>query len=258
MPTLRLMLILLLALNLLAFAAIRGWLGRTAPEGEPERISNQLNPDRIRLAADAPPAAPLAIAEPPTAAPRPAAPALADVPETPAADVATLPPAPAPQPAAPQAEEALTDAPPLDCVAWTSLAEADADRLADRLHAQGIAVARSSRGEPTSWWVRIPPRGGLEGAEEQTRALRALGINDFFIVREAGPAQYAISLGVFKTEAGAHKLLEELRARGLADGGVEPRLKLSHRVQAQLSDEARRAVERGLPRLSRQRIACEP
>jgi hypothetical protein len=257
MPTLRFMLILLLALNLLTFAAIRGWLGSTAPEGEPERISNQLNPDRIRLAAETPTAAPVAMTSPPAVTPHPAAPPPDDVAETPAAEVATEPPASAPQVPAPNTQTEAV-APPLSCVAWTNLNEVDADRLADRLRAQGLAVARSSHGEPSSWWVRIPPRGGLEGAEEQTRALRALGINDSFIVREAGPAQHAISLGVFKTEAGASKLLEELRARGLADGGVEPRLKLSHRVQAQLSDAARRAVEREMPRVARQRTACEP
>jgi cell division septation protein DedD len=267
MPTLRLVLIVLLALNLLAFAAICGWLGRPAADGEPERISNQLNPDRIRLAAVSPSAALLASNEPPAMMPRlpapspapsPAASPAVDLPETPVAEIASEPPVPAPQPPAPQ-PESRTEAsvPPLSCVVWANLTEADADRLADRLHSQGITIARSSHGEPSSWWVRIPPRGGLEGAEEQSRALRALGIKDSYIVREAGPAQYAISLGVFKTEDGAKKLLEALQARGLADGGIEPRLKLSHRVQAQLNDEARRAVERALPRLNRQRTACE-
>jgi hypothetical protein len=105
MPTLRLVLIVLLALNLLAFAAICGWLGRPAADGEPERISNQLNPDRIRLAAVSPSAALLASNEPPAMMPRLPAPSPAvDLPETPVAEIASEQPAPAPQPPAPQPE----------------------------------------------------------------------------------------------------------------------------------------------------------
>ena len=44
MPATRFIVVILLLLNLLAFAAIQGWLGGSAPRGEPERLSNQLNP----------------------------------------------------------------------------------------------------------------------------------------------------------------------------------------------------------------------
>ncbi|HRG72180.1 MAG TPA: SPOR domain-containing protein, partial [Thauera aminoaromatica] len=50
MTTLRFLLILLLILNALAFAAIGGWLGGEPPAGEAGRIAAQLHPERIRLA----------------------------------------------------------------------------------------------------------------------------------------------------------------------------------------------------------------
>src|SRR5574340_160506 len=55
MGSLRTLLILLVILNLLAFAGLQGWLGRPSTKGEPERLTNQLNPERIKLRA--PPAA---------------------------------------------------------------------------------------------------------------------------------------------------------------------------------------------------------
>ena len=149
MPTLRLVLIVLLALNLLAFAAIRGWLGRPAPDGEPERISNQLNPDRIRLATVAAPAAPLAIAGPPPMTPRPAAPApapapapalAADVPETPVAEIATEPPAPAPQAPAAMDERHVRAAEP-DIVQHREMRR-QAELLCDQRQTEALRVLR--------------------------------------------------------------------------------------------------------------------
>ena len=49
MTILRFLLILLLILNALAFAAIGGWLGGEPATGEAARIATQLHPERIRL-----------------------------------------------------------------------------------------------------------------------------------------------------------------------------------------------------------------
>ena len=54
MSLLRIAILILIALNALAFAGIKGWLGAGAPSKEQERISTQLNPERIRLATDSP------------------------------------------------------------------------------------------------------------------------------------------------------------------------------------------------------------
>ncbi|MCK6399815.1 MAG: SPOR domain-containing protein, partial [Thauera aminoaromatica] len=70
MTTLRFLLILLLILNALAFAAIGGWLGGEPPAGEAGRIAAQLHPERIRLANEtgATGLAPVAAEPPPPAA----------------------------------------------------------------------------------------------------------------------------------------------------------------------------------------------
>lgn len=67
MSTLRFLFVVLLALNALAFVAIQGWLGTPAVRGEPERLANQLHPERIRLAGRESPDTP-----PPAATPDPA------------------------------------------------------------------------------------------------------------------------------------------------------------------------------------------
>ena len=46
---LRFLIILLVLLNVLALAAWRGWLGEGTARGEPERITNQLRPESIRV-----------------------------------------------------------------------------------------------------------------------------------------------------------------------------------------------------------------
>ncbi len=189
---LRFLFILLLILNGLAFAAVYGWLELPAQQGEPERIRNQLNPERIRLLArdgrDLPVIAdPVQSTKPPEST------------TTAAADSAI-------------------------CVAWSALSTDDADKLESRLVAAGLSPRRSSTETPgTTWWVRVPPQGSRDLAERKAKELRGLGISDLFIVQEAGPNQFAISLGIFKTEAAANQLLNQLRTRGVRSASVEMR-----------------------------------
>ena len=70
MAPLRVTVIILIFANLLALALWRGWLGGGSSYGEPERLSNQLNPERLRLMTEArPPAAPPAPATSSTSRP---------------------------------------------------------------------------------------------------------------------------------------------------------------------------------------------
>jgi hypothetical protein len=65
MAPLRVTVIILIFANLLALALWKGWLGGGSSYGEPERLSNQLNPERLRLMTEArPPAAPPAVVKP--------------------------------------------------------------------------------------------------------------------------------------------------------------------------------------------------
>lgn len=283
MTTLRFLFILLLALNALAFAAIQGWLGTAAPQGERERISNQLNPERIELfGADRPTAPPLAAAAAPARVPaEPAtvpapveaatqadvAPAPEPAPE-PTPETAELPTAPeiAPAPAAPAEPTAEAQPPPAVaiaarpagiCVAWAGLESDEADALDARLVAAGEKGVRSRVEVPSSWWVRVPPQSSREQAERRVQELRQLGVTDTYIVQDAGPSQFAVSLGLFKTENRARLMLSQLSAKGVRNAGVEARTTSTYRIQATLDEAARSAIEAAQPGLSANREDCD-
>ncbi len=290
MNMLRIALFILLALNALAFAGIKGWLGTGASHEEHERISSQLNPERIRLATDSPAQglqAPIQAAapaydvmaerfEPPPAAvtdPEEQSTATASVP-TPAIaaveaeagtvteDVGLPPPAPTeaaaeqPNAAEPPFEPPVAATPASSCVAWSGLSEANADAITRRLRRSGADPERSRIETPNSWWVRVPPQGSRTQAERRVEELRTLGVKDTFIVQEPGPTQFAVSLGVFKTEARARVLLNQLRNQGVRNAGVEPRMSTSYRIQATLPADAVRGVESSVPGIARNRTTC--
>lgn len=282
MSLLRVTLLVLVALNALAFAGIKGWLGTRTPGSEHERISMQLNPERIRLATDSPaqglqaslqPASPVHEAPPAQPQSPPMAAAGAEAPDvltvdTAAATVADTaieedPPAAAvpvedtagPAPALVEAPVVAT-APATSCFVWSALSEAQADALSRRLRRSGADPERSRSDTPNSWWVRIPAQGSRTQAERRADELRALGVKDLFIVQEPGPTQYAISLGVFKTERRARVLLNQLRNQGVRNAGVEARMTTRYRVQAELPTDMLRSVEGSVPGIDRNRSTC--
>lgn len=288
MTILRLLLILLLILNALAFAAIGGWLGGEPATGEAARIATQLHPERIRLANEtgATGLAPVA-AEPSLssavvtrAASAPDTPSTAQDATLPAARVdaessplpapeiappvepapaepAPTEPAPAePPPAEPAVVPAPSPAPPALCHAWADLSASEADRLVQRLRRIGITAARSRSETPEAWWVRIPPQRNRGEAERRVVELNLLGVSDTFIVQESGPNQNAVSLGLFKTENRARILLGQLRAKGVENAGIEPRMSTSYRIQANVPANELRIVESAAPGLRAKRQAC--
>ena len=303
MTILRLLLILLLILNALAFAAIGGWLGGEPATGEAARIATQLHPERIRLANEtgatglAPVAAEPSLSSavvtraasaPDTPAPATADTATEDAPAPSTAQDATLPaahvdaessplpapeiappvepapaepaptePAPAePPPAEPAVVPAPSPAPPALCHAWADLSASEADRLVQRLRRIGITAARSRSETPEAWWVRIPPQRNRGEAERRVVELNLLGVSDTFIVQESGPNQNAVSLGLFKTENRARILLGQLRAKGVENAGIEPRMSTSYRIQANVPANELRIVESAAPGLRAKRQAC--
>ena len=233
MASLRVAVIALVFANILALAIWKGWLGGSVSHGEPERLSNQLNPEKIRLVVELPhpvappvvqpvaPPAPLAESVPPSApvaeAGKPAAPEPVPAPVAPA-PVAPAPVAPAPVAPAPEA------APPA-CVAFGGLNSEQAAELSARIAkaGTGFRIAESRSGTPSSWWVHIPSQGSKEGAERKAAELRGLGVTDLFIVQDAGQNQYAISLGLFKSEVAAGRQLEALKGRGVRSAQIATR-----------------------------------
>jgi hypothetical protein len=71
--------------------------------------------------------------------------------------------------------------------------------------------------------VHIPSQGSKEGADRKVAELRRLGVEDLFIVQDAGPNQFAISLGLFRNEPAAGRHLALLREKGVRSAQIATR-----------------------------------
>ncbi len=119
------------------------------------------------------------------------------------------PVATAPTPAAPPPPQTA-------CYEWGSFAAANVPRarnILDKfsLHAD---VHQTGSQEATRYWVYIPPLATPDKAQAKNAEVRALGVDESFVVQE--PQWHnAISFGVFKDESLATKLLNDLHAKGV-------------------------------------------
>jgi hypothetical protein len=126
-------------------------------------------------------------------------------------------------PARAEVEKLVAEAPPPVvpeelCLVWEHLPADEADRLASTLAEKlaGIRVERRAVPvEGAGWWVMVPPLANKTEADKKVGELKELGINDLFVVRDAGSYQFAISLGVFSTEKGGQEHLGRLKAKGV-------------------------------------------
>ncbi|HRP97283.1 MAG TPA: SPOR domain-containing protein [Rhodocyclaceae bacterium] len=119
------------------------------------------------------------------------------------------------------------------CVVYArvSLQQAhEIERVAQGLGSE-LALARETIEAPGGWWVRLPPSESLQVAERRARELRGLGVRDLFIIREAGPNQFAISLGLFRTESGARQHLADLQSRRVRGAEIAVRNPAVARVE---------------------------
>jgi len=201
----------LLAANAALLAYGQGMLGQPgAGEREPGRLINQLAPERITqlTAVEAKRALDEAEAMEAGDAEARAEPSAA---------------APSPEPAPPAAV-----APGLiACVQAGPFSAADARRFETRVASLDLA-ARQSRvdvpfQEVTSRLVYLPPNGGREGAQRRAAELKERGVENFYIMQGDSPLRWAISLGVFKTDSAAQKLVAQLQRQGVRGVRMLPR-----------------------------------
>jgi hypothetical protein len=103
------------------------------------------------------------------------------------------------------------------CIEWGGFAIAEAPKAEQALAplALGPRLTQRRSEETAGWWVFIPPQGNRAGALKKTAELKALGIEEFFILQDEGKMRWAVSLGVFSSEEAARKHLEMLRAKGV-------------------------------------------
>lgn len=179
---------------------------------EPERIAKQLAPDSIRVL---PPhaeqsAAPLVLTETSAASAAASVPSGGGVAETPTAV---------------EVEESR-------CIAYKGLSDDAASQLLEQVKkSRGEIKVKQSEVTSSSYWVHIPPDGGKEAAERRVEVLQRNGISDFFIVRESGSNQYAVSLGLYRAEELAKRRLEALQKVGIKTATITTRENASQRVE---------------------------
>ncbi|MES2299511.1 MAG: SPOR domain-containing protein [Pseudomonadota bacterium] len=90
--------------------------------------------------------------------------------------------------------------------------------------------------ESTSSIVYIPPQGSKEGAERKASELKQLGVSNYFIMSEESTMKWGISLGVFKSEAAAQRLLASLVKQGVHSARISPRGGSTNKVVFQFKD----------------------
>ena len=171
----------------LANVAFFAWSRHYAPDkagGEPNPLARQVDPEKLGIV---PPAQP-------------------------------LPPQPAPKPAA-LAPSSIA------CLEWGSFTVNDYPRAQKALEPLGLGnrLAQRRTEEVAGWWVHIPSQGSRQAALRKSGELKALGVEDYFIVAEDGEWRWALSLGVYRTEEAAHARLAGLRAQGVRTAVVAPR-----------------------------------
>ena len=190
----RVLVFLLVLANLLFFAFAGGYIQRNnSPDAG--RFAQQMAPDRVRIVGHG-------LTPPPRGA----------------AEIR-------PVELAPSVE--AEPAPPSElCLLWGPLPAGDADRLASTLAEKlaGIRVERRALApEANGWWVMVPPLANKAEADKKVGELKDLGVKDLFIVHDAGPSQFAISLGVFSGEKRGQDRLAELKAKGVKSAKLVPR-----------------------------------
>ena len=82
-------------------------------------------------------------------------------------------------------------------------------------HLAVLQLSQRRLDETAGWWVFVPPQGSRASAFRQAAELKALGINDYFIMGEETDIPWALSLGVFRSERAALARLAALRELGV-------------------------------------------
>jgi hypothetical protein len=113
----------------------------------------------------------------------------------------------------------------LKCIEWGSFTLADASQAQAALEPLqlGARLAQRRTEESAGWWVFIPPQGSRPAAQKKAAELKALAVDDYFVVQDEGPYHWALSLGVFRSEEAAQARLAALRAQGVRSAQVGAR-----------------------------------
>lgn len=181
----RALFLLLVLANVLFYA----WRYGARPDDSAQRLRQlEIAPERIRLLrATRPSAAPSAETEPRSARPAPV--------------------------------------PALACLEWGLFTGPAAARAAASLAELDVPAGQVAQTvvDDGAYWVHMPPQRTRADAERKVGELKALGVTEFFVVQDPPEWRFAISLGLFRSEAAAQAHLAQLRKRGVRTAVIERR-----------------------------------
>lgn len=128
------------------------------------------------------------------------------------------------------------------CVEWGGFAAADALRAEQLLEplALGPRLAQRRSEETAHWWVYLPPQGSRQNAQRKVEELKALGVEEYFVMQDERQLRWAISLGVFRTEEAAktrYEALQSIKVRGVQLGERETQVSRTW-IQLRDADDA--------------------
>ena len=219
----------LLLLSIMFFAFMQ-WGGALTGAARNSLPTAELNPEKIKLL------------DVPAARQTPASAAL-DVPQAVAisAAVAVSAPAPiaasaplavsAPLPASANLPVSAAVAAPLaktaakSCMEWGEFSGADLTRAAKSLSELklGDHLARRTVEYASGYWVYIPQLKNQAAVNRKIEQIKAIGVEDYFVVQEPPLWVNVISLGVFKTQEAAKNFLAGLKKKGVRTAKVGER-----------------------------------
>lgn len=111
------------------------------------------------------------------------------------------------------------------CMEWGEFSATDLVRsekelarlkLGDRLAQRTVEYA-------SGYWVYIPPVGSKEAVNKKIAAIKAAGLEDYYVVKDSRQWYNAISLGVFKTAEAAKNYQAAIRKKGIRTAKVGER-----------------------------------
>ncbi len=122
------------------------------------------------------------------------------------------------------------------CLLLAEVAASDLPRLEKLLQEKFPALSAERAPLPGSqkYWVYIPPLASKAETERKVGELKRLRVADFFVIQEAGPFRFAISLGIFSSKEGASEYLARLRAQGVRSARLGERETRPVSAQVQL------------------------
>ena len=111
------------------------------------------------------------------------------------------------------------------CVEWGEFSGTDLKKATVALDAMklGNNLAQRTVEYDTGYWVYIPPLKNHAAVNKKIGELKALGVEDHFVVQAPRAWQNSISLGVFKTREAANKYLASLKKLGVRTARVGER-----------------------------------